>query len=357
MIDRRHQVFVSSTYVDLVEERSEVMQALLELECMPAGMELFPAANDTQWDWIKQVIDESDYYIVIVAGRYGSLSKETGLSFTEMEYRYAVETRKPVIAFLIEDPSQLSAKNVEQQGAKTKKLEAFRELVKGRLCKYYSSPADLGAKVSRSITQLKKQYPKPGWVRAEILESLASSDEVLHLKRENEELKKRLLDYGLAEPKAIEYLASGKDEFRLDFVFVREVLNEETGRYRKKAEEWAFVLLTWDEMFSRIAPTMLGSTTNYWSPAGALNALTEGNVLEELESKYPGERFTNFRVSKQSCDTILLQLRALKLIELDAQKFWQITPYGDNYLVSLLGVPKGAQSAGANPSVNTDAAR
>ena len=60
MIDRRHQVFVSSTYLDLVAERSEVMQALLELECMPAGMELFPAANDTQWDWIKKVIDESD---------------------------------------------------------------------------------------------------------------------------------------------------------------------------------------------------------------------------------------------------------------------------------------------------------
>ena len=86
MLDRRHQVFVSSTYLDLVDERSEVMQALLELECMPAGMELFPAANDTQWNWIKRVIDESDYYIVIVAGRYGSISPDTGLSFTEMEY-------------------------------------------------------------------------------------------------------------------------------------------------------------------------------------------------------------------------------------------------------------------------------
>jgi hypothetical protein len=107
MAEQRHQVFVSSTYVDLIEERSEVMQALLELECMPAGMELFPAANDTQWDWIKRVIDESDYYLVIVGGRYGSVSKDSGLSFTEMEYRYALETGKPVIGFLqvISNPS------------------------------------------------------------------------------------------------------------------------------------------------------------------------------------------------------------------------------------------------------------
>lgn len=348
MIDRRHQVFVSSTYVDLVEERSEIMQALLELECMPAGMELFPAANDTQWDWIKKVIDESDYYIVIVAGRYGSISKETGLSFTEMEYRYAVETGKPVIGFLIEDPSQIPAKNSEQQPSKVKKLDAFRDLVKSRLCKFYSSPADLGAKVSRSITQLKKQHIKLGWVRAEILESFVSSDDVLHLKSENEELKKRLLDYGLAEPKSKEFLASGEDKFKLDFVFVREALNEDTGRYRKKCEEWSAVLLSWDEMFSRIGPTMLGNTTNYWRPAGVLNSLSENYAHQKLAKKYPAERLTNFRVSSECCDTVLLQLRALKLIEIDDQRCWQITPYGDNYLVSLLGVVKGHHSAGAN---------
>lgn len=345
MIDRRHQVFVSSTYTDLIEERSEVMQALLELECMPAGMELFPAANDTQWEWIKKVIDESDYYIVIVAGRYGSTSKETGLSFTEMEYRYAVETGKPVIAFLVEDPSKIQAKNLEQQASKIKKLEAFRDLVKGRLCKSYSSPSDLGAKVSRSITQLKKQYLKPGWIRAEILDSLATSDEVLHLKRENEELKKRLLDYGLEEPKSKELLASGDEKYEIAFSFVREAINEDTGRYRKKGEDWSVVLISWDEMFSRIGPSLLGNNANYWSPARELNALIESHAYQSLAEKYPSERFVQFRVSSECCDTVLLQLRALKLIEIDGERCWQLTPYGDNYLISLLGVPKGSHAA------------
>ena len=88
-MDKRYQVFVSSTYEDLNAERQEVMQALLELDCMPAGMELFPAANDDQWTLIKRVIDDCDYYIVIIGGRYGSIGPE-GISYTQMEYAYAV---------------------------------------------------------------------------------------------------------------------------------------------------------------------------------------------------------------------------------------------------------------------------
>ena len=97
-MERRYQVFVSSTYEDLREERQSVIQVLLELDCIPAGMELFPAATEEQWEFIKGVIDECDYYIVIVGGRYGSTDK-AGLSYTEKEYDYAVDRGKPVIGF------------------------------------------------------------------------------------------------------------------------------------------------------------------------------------------------------------------------------------------------------------------
>jgi len=36
-------------------------------------MELFPASNKKQWTIIKRVIDDSDFYLLIIAGRYGSL--------------------------------------------------------------------------------------------------------------------------------------------------------------------------------------------------------------------------------------------------------------------------------------------
>src|SRR5687768_5362627 len=111
-IERRYQVFVSSTFQDLQEERQEVMQALLELDCIPAGMELFPAANSDQWTLIKKVIEDCDYYIAISAGRYGSIGPE-GIGFTEMEYRYAVEKLKPVIGFLHRDLSALTTARSE----------------------------------------------------------------------------------------------------------------------------------------------------------------------------------------------------------------------------------------------------
>jgi hypothetical protein len=110
--DRKYQVFVSSTYQDLQEERQEIMHALLELDCIPSGMELFPAANEDQWSLIKGVIDDCDYYIVVIAGRYGSIGPD-GYSYTEMEYRYAIETGKPVIAFLHGNPTSISAGRCE----------------------------------------------------------------------------------------------------------------------------------------------------------------------------------------------------------------------------------------------------
>jgi 8-oxo-dGTP pyrophosphatase MutT (NUDIX family) len=165
-MNKRYQVFVSSTYIDLQEERAVVMQALLELDCMPAGMELFPAANEEQWNWIKRVIDESDYYLVIIGGRYGTISKSSAQSYTEMEYRYAVGSGKPVIGFLHENPERIEVGKTELAPDARKKLAEFRKLVEQRLCKYYANPADLGSKVSRSITQLIKRHPALGWIKA-----------------------------------------------------------------------------------------------------------------------------------------------------------------------------------------------
>jgi hypothetical protein len=98
----RYQIFVSSTYEDLREERQQATQAILEAGSFPAGMELFPASDDTLWELIKRVIEESDYYVVIVGGRYGNIGPN-GLSYTEMEYDYAIDKGIPVLARLCQE--------------------------------------------------------------------------------------------------------------------------------------------------------------------------------------------------------------------------------------------------------------
>lgn len=164
-MEKKFQVFVSSTFKDLEAERQEVMHALLELDCMPAGMELFPAANETQWNLIKKVIDDCDYYVLILAGRYGSISPE-GLSYTEMEYQYAISISKPTIAFIHRYPGKIIADKTETTEEGKTKLADFRTLVEKKLCKHWETKQELAAVVSRSLFQLIKTNPAVGWVRA-----------------------------------------------------------------------------------------------------------------------------------------------------------------------------------------------
>ena len=125
-MERKHQVFVSSTYKDLIEERQQVIHALLELDCIPAGMELFPATDEDAWSLIKEVIDGCDYYIVTIAGLYGSTNSD-GISFTELEYDYAVSINKPIISFLHNDLGSLPSSKTEKTEKKQEKLKKFRE--------------------------------------------------------------------------------------------------------------------------------------------------------------------------------------------------------------------------------------
>src|SRR5437867_7357757 len=105
-MDKRYQGFVSSTYADLKDEQSRVIQTVIELDCIPAGMELFPAADEEQFEFIKRVIDDCDYYLLIIGGRYGSTTAD-GVSYTEQEYDYAIERGLKVIALIHGSPDEI----------------------------------------------------------------------------------------------------------------------------------------------------------------------------------------------------------------------------------------------------------
>jgi len=74
---KKYQVFVSSTYKDLIEERYAVMRVLLDNDCIPIGMEQFPASDMSQMAYIEKMLEDCDYYILILAGKYGSVAQNT----------------------------------------------------------------------------------------------------------------------------------------------------------------------------------------------------------------------------------------------------------------------------------------
>lgn len=164
--DRRYQVFISSTFKDLQEERQKVLQAVLEMRAFPAGMEMFPSANDEQFDFIKREIESSDYYVVVVAGKYGSLAKD-GKSFTEKEHEHATKLGKPTMSFLFYDPEQLKGMQLEADPALRAKLNAFRrQLAAGRLVKYYQNADELKSQVLQALVNAFNNQALQGWVRA-----------------------------------------------------------------------------------------------------------------------------------------------------------------------------------------------
>ena len=134
-MERKHQVFVSSTYRDLISERQHVIHALLELDCIPSGMELFPATDEDAWTLIKEVIDNSDYYLLIIAGKYGS-KNENGISYTEMEFDYAVSIKKPIMCFLHEDIDELTGNKIEKSEENQNKLIDFRKKLKASIVNF-----------------------------------------------------------------------------------------------------------------------------------------------------------------------------------------------------------------------------
>lgn len=164
-MDKKFQVFVSSTFLDLKDERQAAIRAILNLGHVPSSMELFPASSQDQLTYIKKAIDLCDYYVLILGGRYGSLS-EDGLSYTEKEYDYAIEKKMPVIALVHADTSELKAKFVEQEEQQIEKLNRFRNRVRqGRVCREWLTISELEAALLVSLTAEVNENPQVGWRR------------------------------------------------------------------------------------------------------------------------------------------------------------------------------------------------
>lgn len=342
-MDKIYQVFVSSTFTDLQEERKEVMQALLELDCMPAGMELFPASNDDQWTLIKRVIDACDYYLLIIGGRYGS-TNEKGISYTQMEFEYALETGKPIISFLPKKPEDIPSGKCEKDPEKQKKLEEFKELAQKKLVKYWDSPEQLGSIVSRSMIKLIKDFPAEGWVRAGSAVDEKSVKEIARLQKENAELQNRLKAIAFEPPKGSETLSQGDDEIIVRFTM--KAWHAKNQKYYTLSRE---LVCTWNELFMAVSPDLIneGSERKMLSALNSFIIDNADEVIEEAQKKGYSS-FGNLEIDETVYNIIKVQLRALGLICLSEKKrqvsdkgtYWKLTPYGDNIMTQLLAIRK-----------------
>lgn len=165
-MEKKYQVFISSTFRDLKTARLKVRDAILSIYHFPVGMEMFGAADEDQWQIIKKDIDESDYYVLIIGKCFGSEVPGEGISYTQKEFRYAVSQGIPVLAFLMKDEAPVKPTFQETEKDRIKKLKDFRtEVCDHRTVDWWSNPDELAGKVIAALTRQMARKPRIGWVR------------------------------------------------------------------------------------------------------------------------------------------------------------------------------------------------
>ena len=197
MDSKKYQIFVSSTYEDLKKERDQVIKAILEIGHIPVGMEMFSAADEQQWEIIKKQIDESDYYVVIVAHRYGSMDGE--VSYTEKEYDYAVLKDIPVLGFVINPEVDWPENWKENNSTISRRLEALKTKITSRMVSHWENKDDLYGKCGIALGKTFNTHPRDGWVRSSQTNAAEMVNEITRLSRENGELRRQISDVQHAE--------------------------------------------------------------------------------------------------------------------------------------------------------------
>jgi hypothetical protein len=322
---KRYQVFVSSTYSDLEEERQQIIQALIQMNHIPIGMELFPAADEEQLKFIKKIIDDCDYYILIIGARYGSTTSD-GISYTEKEYDYAIGKGIKVIALLHKSPNDLSPEKSESNAENRRKLYLFRDKVsKGRIVRFWESTAELIKDTILSLQYAITTFPATGWIRADKAPREELLEELNDVRKENEQLKIDLDNYVKSNEIEIPNLAPLEDAVSISGTWYKHGTNTTWG-----------IEITWKDIFGVIAPYIF-------------EVITESSVKLHLtqclfkKSEVKGEQPY---LDDQTFQTIKIQFLAHKLILVRYLKtqggdwawFWSLTPKGESLMMELRAV-------------------
>lgn len=316
MAEKKYQVFISSTYADLKEERRKILDILLMADCIPAGMEAFVASDVEQFEVIKKVIELCDYYILIIGKRYGSINEQTGLSYTEMEYEYAKELGIPVLVFALDEFVEVSEDKKEKDPKKIAALDSFRQkALTNRLATIWKTQDELTGAVAVSIMRATKQIQRPGWQRATDYDEASLRREIMKLQKERDKFAADLN----AAKKQIISLTTVSDVAYDDYSVVIEYRRQNPNKTYTNGKIEKML----PELFKIIATEMMGV------------ALTERGIDATLrENLFPKESH-NYRFSDtQLIKKILNQLKALNLVysswnEAQTVIYWGLTTKGE----------------------------
>lgn len=315
---KKLQVFVSSTYTDLQDERQAAVEGILGSNNIPAGMELFKAGNNSQLETIKKWIDDSDIYMLILGGRYGSIEPNEHKSYTQLEYEYAISKGIPIFAIVLSDEFlQEKAKiNPDIYESHNKDLYTqFKKIVMSKMVKTIKNCTEIKLAINESISELKEECEFDGWVRE--TEQSPDCEDLLEkynsLSKENVELKERLKNESSSQYCPIDD-AFWSQECSLAVTGVQAYMGNHYETEKK---------MTMREIYTIIAPLMIAQTK-----ASTLQSNFEHIIQQNYFSK-----LSLLTLKQFSFQTIKAKLCSANLIILSAD-----ANYNELFQLSELGV-------------------
>jgi hypothetical protein len=168
---KKLQVFISSTYEDMKLERQKAVEAILAAGHIPAGMELFASENAEQWAVIQRWIRESDVFLILLGGRYGSIEPISQKSYTHREYEYAVEKNKPIVSVVISKTfldkkvsDGIYTATLPLQNDDPRYIE-LKRAIQSKMSAEYNEISGISAAISRIFANNSEQFDKcSGWI-------------------------------------------------------------------------------------------------------------------------------------------------------------------------------------------------
>jgi len=313
----KFQIFISSTYEDMKVERDRVIKAVLEMGHIPVGMEMFSAADEEQWQIIARHIDESDYYVVLVAHAYGSVTEE-GISYTRKEYEYARAQGIPCLGFIISPSAHWPADLIDQEKNVVEKLKEFKTLIKQKPVNFWTDATDLHGKFAIALSKTFNTQPRPGWVRATEAVTEATHAELTRLSAENASLRQQ------AATATAKSQATEASRLRETLVKLRDVKVTPSYKYEPFGEWNNDVTVSLLDVFRSLSPSMMIEQH--------VNALAESLAMDVRKDK---ERSFSLVAVNQVSD-YLSDLLTLDLVEpskrkhpvADTNEYWSLSTKG-----------------------------
>jgi hypothetical protein len=149
------KVFLSSTYLDLIEHRKAVVQALRTMGEDVEHMEIFGARYEEPTEASLEELDKCDVLVGVYAYRYGTVPEGTKTSVTEQEYLHATKEGISILIFVVDENHAWPPKLMDKSLTKVNKFKS--RATKEHAPEYFTSPDNLAHKVNSSVGRLAKK--------------------------------------------------------------------------------------------------------------------------------------------------------------------------------------------------------